>query len=48
MPWGAGKKEGVPVKSIDPREAQVDRRDDIKDARRMRVKKMLAKSRKGR
>ena len=37
----------VAPKSIDPREAQVDRRDDVKAARRARVQKLLAKSRKG-
>ena len=37
----------VAPKSIDPREAQVDRRDDVTAARRARLQKLLAKSRKG-
>ena len=34
-----------PVKSIDPREAQADRREDVKGARLAHVKKMLAEKR---
>ena len=35
------------VKSIDPREAQIDRHDSIRDARRSRAKQLLARNRKG-